>query len=103
MPFAATWMGLEVIIPNEVSQRNVPNNVTCMQNLKYNTNELIYKAETDSQTQRMNLWLPEGKGVGRNSQGVWEWHIHNTVFKMYNQQRPTLQHRDLYSISCNNP
>ena len=30
-----------------------------MKNLKKNgTNELIYKTETDSQTQRMNLWLP---------------------------------------------
>ena len=29
-----------------------------MQNLKRNdTNELIYKTETDSQTQRMNLWI----------------------------------------------
>ena len=25
-------------------------------------NELIYKAETDSQTRRANLWLLEGKG-----------------------------------------
>ena len=64
MPFAATWMGLEVIIPSEVSQRNVPNNVTCMQNLKYDTNELIYKTETDSQTWKTNLWLPKGKGNG---------------------------------------
>ena len=28
--------------------------------LKKNTNELIYKTEMDSQ--RMNLWLPDGKG-----------------------------------------
>ena len=26
------------------------------------TNELIYKTETDSQTYRMNLWLPRGRG-----------------------------------------
>ena len=26
-------------------------------NLKYDTNELIYKKETNSQTQRTNLWL----------------------------------------------
>ena len=35
-----------------------------MQNLKYDTNELIYKTETDSQTQKTNLWLPKGKGGG---------------------------------------
>ena len=27
--------------------------------LKNGTNELIYKAETDSQTQKANLWLPK--------------------------------------------
>ena len=31
-------------------------------NLKYGTNELLYKTETDSQTQRTDLWLPRGRG-----------------------------------------
>ena len=35
--------------------------ITFMWNLKYDTNELIYKTETDSQTQRTNLWLPKGE------------------------------------------
>ena len=36
-----------------------------MWNLKKNgTNELIYKAETDSQTSKTNLWLPKGKHGG---------------------------------------
>ena len=30
---------------------------------KNDTNELIYKTESDSQTQKTNLWLPKGKGV----------------------------------------
>ena len=30
-------------------------------NLKNHTNELIYKTETDSQTEKTNLWLPKGK------------------------------------------
>ena len=33
-------------------------------NLKFDTNELIYKAETDSRTQIINLWLPQGEGGG---------------------------------------
>ena len=34
---------------------------------KKDTNELIYKTETDSQTQNTNLWLPKGipRGGGR--------------------------------------
>ena len=31
---------------------------------KVDTDELIYKTETDSQTLRMNIWLPRGKGEG---------------------------------------
>ena len=32
-----------------------------MWHLKYDTNELIYKVETDSQTKKINLCLPVGK------------------------------------------
>ena len=36
--------------------------IAYMWNLKRNnTNEPIYKTETDSQTQRTNLWLPGGE------------------------------------------
>ena len=35
-----------------------------MWNLKYDTNELIYETETDSQTQKTNVWLPKGKQGG---------------------------------------
>ena len=30
-------------------------------------------------------------------------YIHTTVYKISNQQRPTVQHRELYSVSCNKP
>ena len=35
-----------------------------MWNLRYNTNEFIYKTEIDSQTWKRNLWLPKVSGVG---------------------------------------
>ena len=31
---------------------------------KKDINELIYKTETDSHTEKINLWLPKGKGWG---------------------------------------
>ena len=43
-----------------------------MQNLENNTNESMHKTETDSQTQKTNLWLPKGKGEGKNKLGVWD-------------------------------
>ena len=52
MPFAATWMDLEIIILSEVSltEKDKYHNITYMWNLKNDTNALIYKKETDSQT-----------------------------------------------------
>ena len=35
-----------------------------MWNLKYDTSELIYDTETDSQAQTTDLWLPRGRGRG---------------------------------------
>ena len=35
-----------------------------MWNLKYGTNEPIYRIETDPQTWRTDLWLPRGSGEG---------------------------------------
>ena len=55
-----------------------------MQNLKKNgMNELIYETEIDSQTQKTNLWLPKGRveGRGRDKLGVYDEHIHTTIYK----------------------
>ena len=55
-----------------------------MWNLKINdTNELIKKR--DSQTWRMDLWLTGGRMRGRNSQGVWNGHVHTVILKTDNQ------------------
>ena len=49
MPFAATWMDPDIIILCEIMERKVSYAITHMWNLKYDTNELIYKIETGSQ------------------------------------------------------
>ena len=70
MPFTATWIDLEIIILNEVGERQIYDS-TYMWNLKNDTDELTYKTETDSQTQKTNLWLPKGKVGGRDKLGGW--------------------------------
>ena len=40
-----------------------------MQNLKYGTNEPIYKREIDSQTYRTDLWLPSRRGAREGGTG----------------------------------
>ena len=41
-----------------------------MWNLKYDTNEPIYKTEIDSQTKETNMWLPKRKW--RHKLGIWD-------------------------------
>ena len=51
MPFAETSIHLKIIILSEVSQKEKDNTIryiSYMWNLKYDTNEPICKAETDS-------------------------------------------------------
>ena len=71
LPFVSTWMDLEIIIVSEIRRRKT--NITWyrlhVESKKNDTNELIYKIETDSQTQKTNLWLPKGKG---DKLGVWD-------------------------------
>ena len=52
MPFAATWMDLEIIILRIKPEKDkYKYGITYMWNLKKNgIDELIYKTETDSQT-----------------------------------------------------
>ena len=51
MPFAATWMDLEIVILNETSQTKT--NPICYHlcvESKNDTHEFIYKTQTDSRT-----------------------------------------------------
>ena len=74
-----------------------------MWNLKNNTNESIYKAQIDSQTQKINLWLPKRRGRrgGINQENGINKYLQTTICEIDQQQGFTVQHRELYSISYN--
>ena len=62
MPFTATQMDVKIITLSDANQRKI--NIllyTYMWNLKSDTNELNYKTEIDSQTQKTNSWGPDAK------------------------------------------
>ena len=73
----------------EVSQRQIYE-IAYIQNLKgkKDTNEITYRTETDSQ--ETNIWLPKGEVTGRDTLGVRDWNIYTIVFKIDNQQGPTV-------------
>ena len=67
MPFAATWMDLEIVTLNEVSQTQKGYHIAYMWNKKGGTNETIYKTEVKPQMWKTNLCLPG------NREGVINW------------------------------
>ena len=75
MPFAATWMDLEVIILSEVCQTE-KENITryCLyvaSEKKMIQINLYTKTEIDPQTQKANLQF-KGKGWSSDKLGVWD-------------------------------
>ena len=67
-----------------------------VESLKKDTNELICRTETDSQTNKLmiiKVWVPYGSGEGwggRDGLGVWDWHMHTEVYGMTGQQGPAV-------------
>ena len=59
------------------------------------------ETETDLQMSKANLWLSTEKCGGRDKSGAWDEHI-DPYYKTDNPQGPTVHHRELYSIFCDN-
>ena len=55
MPFAKTWMDLEIIIHSKSDKDKCHMISLICRIFKNDTNKLIYKTETDSQTLKPNL------------------------------------------------
>ena len=66
MPFAVTWMDLEIIILSQVRKRQIPYDIAYMLNLKYNTMNLSMKQKKTRE--RTELWLPRRGWVGEGKE-----------------------------------
>ena len=60
-------------------------------------NELCTRLKETHRLKGRNLWLLGGRMWGRDSEGVWDEHVHAAIFKMDNQQGPTVEHMELCS------
>ena len=74
MPFAAVWMRLEILIVSELSpkEKDKYHMILHIWNLKYGTDEHIYRIETDPQTWRSDLWLLRERWKEWNGLEVWD-------------------------------
>ena len=95
--FADTWIDLEIVTQSEVSQNE--KNKYCVISLKYGiqkngTDELICKAEIESQMWRTNFVIEEGRGW--DELGDWTDIYTQLYIKQIRNENLLLQHRELY-------
>ena len=64
-------MDLEIMIPSEVSQRKTIIISLIRRILKNDTNEFIYKTETDFR-HRKQIYGSKGEGVRKDKLGIWD-------------------------------
>ena len=88
MPFAVTWMDLELVVLSEVSQTEKD---------KYHTISLTpgiwlffkvtneHTKETNLRILKRKLWLPKGEGGRRDKSGICDEHIHTAIHKTINK------------------
>ena len=74
MPFTATWVDLEITIPNEVNQRENDKYHLYIQNLKYTNYLQNRNRPTDIQNK---LMITKGEKERRDKLGAWNSQIKN--------------------------
>ena len=86
------WMDPETVIQSKVSQKNkccILMHICGIWEIKTGIDNLIYKAEIETQTDRTNVRMPRGK-EGWDELGDWEWRkfTTDTMHKMGNYWEP---------------
>ena len=98
-------MDLEIILLSKVSQKEKDkyHKISLMRNLKYDTNDNFYETKANSQMENRHVVSKQGvEGRARGSLGAWDEQVQTLTYRM-DTQGPTVEHRELYSVSCNKP
>ena len=72
MPFAATWMDLEIIILSEVSQRQISYDITYMWNLEKMVQMNLFTKQKQTHRQRKQTYGYQKGKPWRDKLGVWD-------------------------------
>ena len=93
MPFAATWVDLEVMILSEIRKREKDKchryclYVESKKKKKKIQMNLFPKQKETRRHKKQTYGYPRGKGSqGRDRLGVWDSHTHTTIYKQDNNQ-----------------
>ena len=90
MPSKATWMDLEIISVSEKSEKDKHHGTAYMWSIK-KWYKLTYLQNRNRLTDLENeLMVTGGRWRGRDRLGVWNWLVHTGIFKIDNQQGPTV-------------
>ena len=92
--FAATWIDLAAT--SKVIQKDKYHTLSDVESKMTQTNEPLQKTERDSQTRRTDCGYQREKGWRRDGLGVWDEPMQTSIYSMYKQQGPTVEHRELY-------
>ena len=81
MPFAATGLDLEIIILSEVRRkRQISYDIAYKQNLKKIQMNLFTKQKQTHRLRERIYDYQRGRMKGRDSQGIWDRHVHSAIF-----------------------
>ena len=85
MPFAATWMDLEIIILSEVSQTEKDKYMILLICGIQNRYKWTYLQNRNRVTGiEKKIMVTWGGKKGEEKFGDWDWHIHTTIYKIDN-------------------
>ena len=88
MPFAATWMDLEIVRLSEVSksdgERQISYNITYMWNLTKRVQMNSSTKQKQSYRYRKQTYGYQHVSAGRDKLGDQDKHIHTTIYKINN-------------------
>ena len=104
MTFVATWMDLgRSLMSHWVKSVRRRRRNTFWHPLYVESKKKWYNWSYRVETHRLGEWTGGCWGWGdrmggRDSEGVWDQHVHTAICKMENPQRPTVWHRELCSM-----